>query len=421
MLLELAIKAEFCLSVGCLSVPLFNQRKRSRLPLTSNPSENQSGLWNQRTCLSSQQANMRPAASEGRGYAPLPHPKKPAYSWSQTGQQRPPMRHDSMPTVGSHVHGGFPSSSSTSLGKPRWSSGFQNQIQQSFIKPTNSPRMPYHPQQCSPAAVCTGGPYLPQQCSPAAVSTGGPYLPQQCSLATVSTGGPYRPQQCSPAAVSTGGPYRPQQCSPAAVSTGGPYHPQQCSPAAVSTGGPYRPQQCSPAAVSTVGPGAQSQSTKWNFRCAGQSGSGMRAKENTSSERIPTQQQPQRETSMRILTAVIEGMKHWSKYKNKVPIIFEIFATLDSAVTVGEHGAKTFSMRDGKHVIQCLYYENVQALPRLIRGQVHRCVGNYDRDKDTMTCVSVRAASLSEQRNAQEAVKASDVEMRNAVLMFTEI
>lgn len=29
-----------CLSAGCLSVPLFNQRKRSRLPLTSNPSEN---------------------------------------------------------------------------------------------------------------------------------------------------------------------------------------------------------------------------------------------------------------------------------------------------------------------------------------------------------------------------------------------
>ncbi|XP_051519250.1 uncharacterized protein LOC127420756 [Myxocyprinus asiaticus] len=350
----------------------------------------QSGLWNKQTCLSSQQANMRPAASpEGRGYAPLPHPKKPAYSWSQTGQQRPPMRHDSMPTVGSHVHGGFPSSSSASLGQPRWSSGFQNQIQQSFIRPATSPRMPYHP--------------------------------QQCSLAALSTGGPYRPQQCSPAAVSTGGPYCPQQCSPATVSTGGPYRPQQCSPAAVSTGGPYRPQQCSPAGVSTGGPGAQSQSTKWNFRSSGQSGSGMQAKENTSSERIPTQQQPPRETSMRILTAVIEGMKHWSKYKNKVPIIFEIFATLDSAVTVGEHGAKTFSMRDGKHVIQCLYYENVQTLPRLIRGQVHRCVGNYDRDKDTMTCVSVRAASLSEQRNAQEAVKASDAEMRNAVLMFTEI
>ncbi|XP_051551929.1 spermatogenesis-associated protein 22-like [Myxocyprinus asiaticus] len=337
---------------GCLSAPLFNQRKRNRLPLTSNPSESdlfsdnhyneiqtfslsssgppgQSDLWNQRPYLSSQQAKIRPAASpvvEGQGYAPLPHPKKPAYAWSQTVQQRPPVRRDSMATTGSYVHGGFPSSSSTSLGQTRWSSGFQNQNRQSFNRPTSSFRMPYCPQQCSPAAV------------------------------------------------------------------------------------------------STSSPGDQSRSTKWNFRSTRQSDSGMRAKQNTSSERITTQQlKPPHETSMHVLTTVIEGMKHWNQYKNRLPIIFEVFATLDSAVTVGEHGAKTFSMRDGKHVVQCLYSESVQTLSRLIRGQVHCCIGNFDRDKDTMMCVSVRAASLSEQRNAQEAVKASDVEMRNVVLMFTEI
>lgn len=60
-------------------------------------------------------------------------------------------------------------------------------------------------------------------------------------------------------------------------------------------------------------------------------------------------------------------------------------------------------------------------LPRLIRGQVHRCVGNYDRQKNVFTCVSVRAASLSEQRNAQEAVKASDSEMRNEVQALSEM
>ncbi|XDV19837.1 hypothetical protein PO909_025240 [Leuciscus waleckii] len=114
-------------------------------------------------------------------------------------------------------------------------------------------------------------------------------------------------------------------------------------------------------------------------------------------------------------------MKHWSQYKNRVPMLFEIFATLDSAVTVGEYGAKKFLMRDGKEVVQCLYFEIDQILPRLIRGQVHRCIGNYDREKDTMTCVSVRAASLSEQRNAQEAVRASDAEMRDVVLALSEI
>lgn len=34
-------------------------------------------------------------------------------------------------------------------------------------------------------------------------------------------------------------------------------------------------------------------------------------------------------------------------------------ATLDSAVTVGRYGAKNFLLRDGKEVVQCVFYENV--------------------------------------------------------------
>lgn len=34
-------------------------------------------------------------------------------------------------------------------------------------------------------------------------------------------------------------------------------------------------------------------------------------------------------------------------------------ATLDSAVTLGHHGAKNFLMRDGKKAVQCVFYENV--------------------------------------------------------------
>ncbi|KAK7165379.1 hypothetical protein R3I94_003669 [Phoxinus phoxinus] len=340
-------------NAGCLSVPLFNQRKRSRLPLTSNPSESelftanhynerqssssssalptlgQSSQWNQQAYRSPQQASMRSAASPGvagRGYAPLPHPKKPVYARSQTEQQRPPVRQDSLPAFGSQLHGGFPSSSSASFGQPTWSSGIQNQ--QSFNRLTNSPRMP------------------------------------------------------------------------------------------------YRPQQCTPTAGSTQSPGAQSQSGKWKFRPVGQSTSEIWAKEKMDTSSVQTTPQKQKspcEVSLRLISTVIEGMKHWSQYKNRVPMLFEIFATLDSAVTVGEYGAKKFLMRDGKEVVQCLYYEIDQILPRLIRGQVHRCIGNYDRQKDTMTCVSVRAASLSEQRNAQEAVRASDAEMRVVVLALSEI
>uniref|UniRef100_A0A3Q0SI06 Spermatogenesis associated 22 n=1 Tax=Amphilophus citrinellus TaxID=61819 RepID=A0A3Q0SI06_AMPCI len=130
---------------------------------------------------------------------------------------------------------------------------------------------------------------------------------------------------------------------------------------------------------------------------------------------------PAVENSLRILTAVIDGMRHWSQFKDRVPYLFEIFATLDSAVTVGHYGAKNFLLRDGKEVVQCAFYENEQALPRLIRGQVHRCVGNYDRSRDVLMCVSVRAALPSELRNAQEAVKVCDAEMRALAKSLSEV
>lgn len=166
--------------------------------------------------------------------------------------------------------------------------------------------------------------------------------------------------------------------------------------------------------------------------------------------------------------------------------------TLDSAVTLGRHGAKNFLMRDGRGVVQCIFYENVsqekkfslekrehfhhsvfsdhhkldllvclqvyihtlhfitgilclkwgwgglyipkkfrqkalflvqqeKELPRLIRGQVHRCVGNYDRSGDVLMCVSVRPSQPSELRNAQQAVRACDAEMRRLVKSLSEV
>ncbi|TNN82760.1 Spermatogenesis-associated protein 22 [Liparis tanakae] len=129
-------------------------------------------------------------------------------------------------------------------------------------------------------------------------------------------------------------------------------------------------------------------------------------------QKVKFPMKPAIENSLRILTSVIDGMRHWSQFKDKVPYMFEIFATLDSAVTLGRLGAKNFLMRDGREVVTCVFYENEQELPRLIRGQVHRCVGNYDRSRDVLMCVSVRPGLPSELRNAQEAVKACDAEMR---------
>ncbi|MEQ2224287.1 hypothetical protein ILYODFUR_005927 [Ilyodon furcidens] len=158
---------------------------------------------------------------------------------------------------------------------------------------------------------------------------------------------------------------------------------------------------------------------KSNFTVKKSSAQPQTAQPTRNQERAPIK--PAVENSLRILTTVIIGMRHWSQFKDKVPYLFEIFATLDSAVTLGRYGAKNFLMRDGKDVMQCVFYENEQVLPRLIRGQVHRCVGNYDRSRDVLICVSVRAGLPSEQRNALEAVKVSDAEMRALVKILSEV
>uniref|UniRef100_A0A3B1KLC5 Spermatogenesis associated 22 n=1 Tax=Astyanax mexicanus TaxID=7994 RepID=A0A3B1KLC5_ASTMX len=346
-------------TAGCLSVPLFNQKKRSRLPLTSNPSENemysgnslgyapalattnrapltQRSEWNQQTNLRPEQGKTWPSTSSrstGQGYSPIPHPHKPIYNRSGTGMQRPSGKYDSMAMTQNCRVDAFPSVSGAYQAQERPFVGKQPIKQQTFSRQANPPKASFTHQKPMP----------------------------------------------------------------------GPSHSQ--------------------------GAGPQSQNTKWKVKSVGHTSAGMWVEdtfgtsrnESSAQQEKSTETKPGPENSLRILTAVIEGMKHWSQFKDKVPMLFEIFATLDSAVTVGKYGAKNFLMRDGKDVVSCVYYETDQVLPRLIRGQVHRCVGNYDRQKNILTCVSVRPASSSEQRNAQEAVKASDAEMRSVVQVLSEM
>uniref|UniRef100_A0A674KDR0 Spermatosis associated 22 n=1 Tax=Terrapene triunguis TaxID=2587831 RepID=A0A674KDR0_9SAUR len=129
----------------------------------------------------------------------------------------------------------------------------------------------------------------------------------------------------------------------------------------------------------------------------------------------------EKDNSLRIISAVIESMKHWSQYTYKTALLFEVLGTLDSAVTPGAYGAKSFVLRDGKESLPCVFYEIDRELPRLIRGRVHRCMGNYDTKRNIFKCVSVRPATVVEQRTFQEFVKTSDVEMRECVKTMNEV
>ncbi|XP_009954405.1 PREDICTED: spermatogenesis-associated protein 22 [Leptosomus discolor] len=129
----------------------------------------------------------------------------------------------------------------------------------------------------------------------------------------------------------------------------------------------------------------------------------------------------EKKNSLRILSAVIESMRHWSQYAYKTALLFEVLGILDSAVTPGAYGAKNFLLRDGKESLPCVFYETDRELPRLIRGRVHRCMGNYDAKRNIFKCVSVRPATTQEQNTFQEFVKIADVEMTAYVKTMNEL
>uniref|UniRef100_A0A673Z6H6 Spermatogenesis-associated protein 22-like n=1 Tax=Salmo trutta TaxID=8032 RepID=A0A673Z6H6_SALTR len=276
----------------------------------------------------------------------------------------------------------------------------------------------YENQQARPTAGCLSVPLfnqkkrsrLPLTSNPSEKKfcSGNEYMPTHSSASSIiNTSGkrtPTNPRQSNYNAPCSS--YRQRQDNPPEP----PLYSQQSKP----TPPPSRPSH---------GPGPQKQNTSWKFITTTNTGPQKQLMEDNRDtyQTQNTSVKPATENSLRILTAVIDGIRHWSHFKDRAPYLFEIFATLDSAVTAGSHGAKNFLMRDGKEVVQCVFYENELELPRLIRGQVHRCVGNYDCTRDTLTCVSVRAALPSEQRNAQESIKASDAEMRDLVKSLSEV
>ncbi|XP_067866624.1 spermatogenesis-associated protein 22 [Heterodontus francisci] len=129
----------------------------------------------------------------------------------------------------------------------------------------------------------------------------------------------------------------------------------------------------------------------------------------------------QPDNSLRIVTTTIEGMKQWTQYNHRCALLFEVFATLDSAVIAGEYSAKNFLLRDRKDSVPSVFYEMDRDLPRLIRGQAHRCMGTYDQRRNLFKCVSVRPASIVEQKTFTEFVSIADGEMTQFVKGLNEV
>ncbi|XP_063058399.1 uncharacterized protein LOC134451933 [Engraulis encrasicolus] len=341
-------------TAGCLSVPLFNQRKRSRLPLTSTPVENEfcsaidfddqidladSSFSSGNAAYAAQNQNQRPsgprpsaAAAQGgqwnrpmkqqqppqpsnppvrhtgpvaRGYAPLPHPHKPANTWSQQrapGRQEAPAPNPPHSHSHSHSHsqglGQIQIQSGPSYGRgrglqPGQGRGAATGQQQSRLKPMNHQQLTV---QQSFSRQQAQGPTGAMQ------GASGP------------SGGP---RYCPVPAPAPPAP-KPQSQQQAQWQF-------KVSPHMGQTKNNHNNSHVMQSTPQQAGMGQSLNNSTTDFYGA----------QTTQPQEVPQSPKTKSESekSLRILTCVIEGMRHWVQFKNKAPMLFEIFWTKWSAVS----------------------------------------------------------------------------------------
>ncbi|XP_072909392.1 spermatogenesis-associated protein 22 isoform X4 [Hemitrygon akajei] len=362
-------------TAGCFPVLLFNQRKRTRLPLTSNPMEHESS--SNSNFPTSENFDSPPAGNRGliqsrpqsnqitmqNNYeAQLQYPSKRSYldntsSSVKTMKTSQPQQHEPQHEQ-ARAYRKF-SYGSNAVGQSSWNTGVKHQlgnIWKENPKPTINDLKEF--------ASTTGTNY------------------SQMKMADT-----FRSHVSSD-------PYKAQTKSYQQIHQKFKNSPQNIA----------RNSYCS----------QQNEFTENHFINNPDDGVDQRSK--------PTQMKlTQPDNTLRVMTATIEGMKHWTQYSDRLALLFEVFATLDSAVITGEHGAKNFLLRDRKNSVPCVFYETDRDLPRLIRGQIHRCMGTYDKKRNLFKCVSVRPTTAVEQKTFTEFVSVADAEMTQFVKALNEV
>uniref|UniRef100_UPI00398EC4B9 spermatogenesis-associated protein 22 n=1 Tax=Pristiophorus japonicus TaxID=55135 RepID=UPI00398EC4B9 len=406
-------------TTGCLPVLLFNQKKRTRLPLTSNPMEHESGSNNlfptaesfdsppagskgliqtrapgNQTMIQNnyraqfQYSNVRSNVDKaGSGMAPLPNSAKS----TNTGklQQQVP-QHQQIQEYRKFPHG------SNIIGqnsKTSW-----NQLQQQVLPQ----------QQSQEHRQFSGGSNTTGQSNKTSWNTG---VRQQSGNTWKENTRPIMNERKE--FTSTSSNNHTQMKITSTFRSGVP--PESYKAQTKSSQQTHQwPKSSSQNTASSRRSGHPSQFFENQFECNPVVGVDQKSK--------PVQVKvTQLDNSLRVATTTIEGMKHWTQYSHRFALLFEVFATLDSAVIAGEQSAKNFLLRDRKDSVSCVFYETDRDLPRLIRGQVHRCMGTYDKRRNLFKCVSVRPTSIVEQKTFTEFVSVTDAEMTQFVKMLNEV
>ncbi|OWK13880.1 SPATA22 [Cervus elaphus hippelaphus] len=352
-------------TAGCLPVPLFNQKKRNRQPLTSNPLQNDPGISN---------------ASDSYDFPPLPSD----WAWEAVNPELPPLT--KTVNMGQIPHSvSHPLRSENSVSKPIQSNAERSKSDWSYRDGNKNTSL----------KTWNKNDFKPQ-CKRRNLMTNNGINSSPMNLGA-------QQQRQLRVSESTNLPsQRESEALRQAKSSEIPGSTMR-SLDKNSTLQAFKPNFQQNQFKKKMFDGFQEVNT---------------LKKETSSYQLKLRE---KDNSLRIISAVIESMKYWREHAQKTVLLFEILAVLDSAVTPGRYCSKTFLMRDGKHTLPCVFYEIDRELPRLIRGRVHRCVGNYDQKKNIFKCVSVRPASASEQKTFQTFVKIVDAEMRYYTSVMNEV
>lgn len=130
-------------------------------------------------------------------------------------------------------------------------------------------------------------------------------------------------------------------------------------------------------------------------------------------------QSRRREHQFRILTGPVEKILYWSKLKNKLNLLFEVFALLTDVRNGAYPTEKSLTLRDeisGPSLI-VLYYEIDRPLPSLTPGRIVRCVGTL-KSRNILQAFKVEESSELEKARSQRLFFISNMAAEESLSLF---
>eukprot|EP00117_Sycon_ciliatum_P006604 scpid67230/ scgid5603/ Spermatogenesis-associated protein 22 len=111
----------------------------------------------------------------------------------------------------------------------------------------------------------------------------------------------------------------------------------------------------------------------------------------------------------RYMSGNIQSVQDWSKHKDTIPFVAEVYGQLNSQVsTNAATGGQEFFLKDSSGAMKCCFWPMDRGLPRMCRLQNYRCVGTYHEPLNLFRCASVRPLKANEEALIVENMQKSE-------------